>query len=156
MGRHIGIVEAGLLASLYWGGITAGRLLAAVGGGVVPVRALLTGAVFAVVVGVGLVWANLSAGCRSRPPARGCRVRPDLSIADCRDAGTSRARARRKRSRFPDRRVRPRPLSRARTRRSGRGQVRMEAIARLILLLALLLAVVYQLLDQTAPAGGAK
>ena len=62
VGRHIAIVEAGLLASCIWGGITAGRLLAAVGGGIVPVRALLTGAVFAVVVGVGLVWANLSAG----------------------------------------------------------------------------------------------
>jgi hypothetical protein len=32
----------------------------------------------------------------------------------------------------------------------------VEAIARLILLLAVLLAVVYQLLDKTAPAVGAK
>jgi fucose permease len=61
MGRNIGVVQAGLLASLFWGGITVGRLLAAAVGGLVPVEVLMRGAVWAVVLGVGLVWANLAA-----------------------------------------------------------------------------------------------
>jgi fucose permease len=60
-GRHLGIVEAGLIASLYWGGITAGRLLAAAGGGIIPVHLLLRGAVWTVALGAALVWANISA-----------------------------------------------------------------------------------------------
>jgi fucose permease len=60
VGRHVGIVEAGLLASLFWGGITGGRLLAALGGGAVSAHILLRVAVWSIVLGVGLVWANLS------------------------------------------------------------------------------------------------
>lgn len=61
-GRHVGHVEAGLLASLYWGGITGGRLLAALAGGVVPVHRMLQAAICAVALGVALVWANMGAG----------------------------------------------------------------------------------------------
>jgi fucose permease len=157
VGRHIAIVEAGLLASLYWGGITAGRLLAAVGGGIVPVRALLTGAVFAVVVGVGLVWANLSAGltaaglllagvaCGPIFPSLIAVTPARVGLAHAANAvGFQIAASALGLSVVPG-------LVGVAGARFG-----VEAIARLILLLALLLAVVYQLLDRTAPAVGAK
>ena len=146
VGRHIGIVEAGHLASLYWGGITAGRLLAAVGGGVVPVRALLTGAVFAVVVGVGLVWANLSAGltaaglllagvaCGPIFPSLIAVTPARVGLAHAANAvGVQIAASALGLSVVPG-------LVGVAGARFG-----VEAIARLILLLALLLAVVYQL-----------
>jgi fucose permease len=60
--RKIGTVEAGLLASLYWGGITGGRLLAAVAGGLVPVHLMLRGALWCVALGVALIWAHVNAG----------------------------------------------------------------------------------------------
>ncbi len=59
--RLMPTVEAGLLASLYWGGITGGRLLAAAAGGVVPVHLQLRGAVWSVALGVALVWVDAGA-----------------------------------------------------------------------------------------------
>ncbi len=60
--RQISAVEAGVLTSLYWGGLTGGRLLAAVAGGLVPVHVMVRIAVWAVAVGVALVWSNLGVG----------------------------------------------------------------------------------------------
>jgi fucose permease len=60
--RKMATVEAGLLASLYWGGITVGRLLAAVAGGLVPVHRMLAGALWAVALGVALIWLDVNAG----------------------------------------------------------------------------------------------
>jgi fucose permease len=56
--RHMATVEAGLLASLFWGGITAGRLLAAMAGGMVEVRVMLRIALWSVALGVALIWAD--------------------------------------------------------------------------------------------------
>jgi fucose permease len=56
--RHMATVEAGLLASLFWGGITAGRLLAAMAGGMVEVHVMLRIALWSVAVGVALIWAD--------------------------------------------------------------------------------------------------
>jgi fucose permease len=157
VGRHIGIVQAGLLASLYWGGITAGRLLAAVAGGVVAVHVLLTGAMLAVVLGVALVWANLSAGITATgllmagvacgpifpsliavTPARVGRAHAANAV------GFQIAASALGLSVVPG-------LVGVAGARFG-----VEAIARLILLLAVLLSVVYYLLDRTAPALDAK
>jgi fucose permease len=57
-GRNMATIEAGILASLYWSGITAGRLLAAVAGAVVPVHVQLRGALWCVAIGVTLIWVN--------------------------------------------------------------------------------------------------
>jgi fucose permease len=157
VGRHIGIVQAGLLASLYWGGITAGRLLAAVGGGVVAIDILLTGAMLAVVLGAGLVWANLSAAATATglllagvacgpifpsliavTPARVGRAHAANAV------GFQIAASALGLSVVPG-------LVGVAGARFG-----VEAIARLILLLALVLLVVYHLLDRTAPALSAK
>lgn len=54
--RRMEAVEAGLLASLYWGGMTAGRLLAAATGGGLPAQVMLRVAVWSVAGGVALVW----------------------------------------------------------------------------------------------------
>jgi fucose permease len=61
-GRKVGTVEAGILASLYWGGITGGRLLAVVVGGMMSARALLRIALWSVALGVTLIWADVGAG----------------------------------------------------------------------------------------------
>ena len=55
-GRRMAPVEAGLIVSLYWGSLTAGRLLAAVAGGVVGVERMLRVAVWGVAAGVAIVW----------------------------------------------------------------------------------------------------
>jgi fucose permease len=157
VGRHIEIVQAGLLASLYWGGITAGRLLAAAGGGVVTVHVLLTGAVLAVVVGVALVWADLSAGvtaaglllagvaCGPIFPSLIAVTPARVGLPHAANAvGFQIAASALGLSVVPG-------LVGVAGARFG-----VEAIGRLILLLAVVLALVYQLLDRTAPAVGAK
>jgi fucose permease len=60
--RKMPTVKAGLLASLFWGGITVGRLLAAVSGGVVPVHRMLRAALWSVALGAALVWLDVNAG----------------------------------------------------------------------------------------------
>jgi fucose permease len=59
--RKMATVEAGLLASLFWGGITVGRLLAAVAGRFVPVHRMLRAALWSVALGVALVWLDVNA-----------------------------------------------------------------------------------------------
>lgn len=76
-GRGAAPVEAGVIASLYWGSLTAGRLLAAIGGGLVHVEVMLRIALWCVTLGVALVSLNVSvmwtsagillAGCGSGP-----------------------------------------------------------------------------------------
>jgi fucose permease len=153
LGRHIAIVEAGLLASLFWGGITAGRLLAAVAGGVVPVHVLLRGAVWGVVVGIGLVWAN---------------VAPVLTAVGLVLAGLSCGPVFPSLIAFTPARVGSRHAANAVGFQIAASAVGLsvvpglvgvagarfgvETIARLFLLLAVLLALVYQLLERARPA----
>jgi fucose permease len=55
MGRGISMVAAGSAVSIFWGGLTAGRLLAAIGGGGVAPAALLRACVAGVAVCAGLL-----------------------------------------------------------------------------------------------------
>jgi fucose permease len=56
-GRGLPAVEAGLAVTLFWGSLTAGRLLAASAGSVVDARRMLNGSIAAVVAGSIVVWA---------------------------------------------------------------------------------------------------
>jgi fucose permease len=56
--RRVPAVEAGLLVSVYWGSLTGGRLLAAVAGGLADVESILRVAVCGVAIGVAIVWLN--------------------------------------------------------------------------------------------------
>jgi len=55
-GRGIAPSTAGFWLSMYWGGLTVGRLLASVAGGRVPPSVLVRGCLVAVAAGSGLVW----------------------------------------------------------------------------------------------------
>lgn len=157
VGRHTGIVQAGLLASLYWGGITGGRLLAALGGGIVRPQVLLRAAVWGVVVGIGLVWANLAAGltaaglvlagiaCGPIFPSLIAMTPARVGLRHAANAvGFQIAASAVGLSVVPG-------LVGVAGARLG-----VETIARLFLLLAFLLAAIYQVLDRTAPAEGAR
>jgi fucose permease len=56
--RGMSPIEAGAAVSLFWGSLTAGRLLAASGGGLVAVDRMLNVAVAAVAVGTAIVWVS--------------------------------------------------------------------------------------------------
>lgn len=60
-GRRMSPADAGLLASLFWGGMTAGRLLAAAGGGLVEVHRMLRWTVLLAGVGTVIVVAGMGA-----------------------------------------------------------------------------------------------
>ncbi len=64
-GRRMAPVEAGLIVSLYWGSLTAGRLLAAVAGGLVGVETMVRIAVWGVAAGMTMVWLNAGAAWTS-------------------------------------------------------------------------------------------
>ena len=64
-GRRMAPVEAGLIVSLYWGSLTAGRLLAAVAGGLVGVETMVRVAVWGVAAGMTMVWLNAGAAWTS-------------------------------------------------------------------------------------------
>jgi fucose permease len=64
-GRRMAPVEAGLIVSLYWGSLTGGRLLAAITGGLVGVEQMLRVAVWGVALGVAIVWLNAGAAWTS-------------------------------------------------------------------------------------------
>lgn len=55
-GRGIAPAVAGLWLSVYWGGLTVGRLVASVAGGSVSPSALVRGCLVGATVGSGLVW----------------------------------------------------------------------------------------------------
>lgn len=57
-GRGMATAPAGVLASLFWGGMTAGRLAAAAGGGLIPVRQIMRAAIAAIAVGTALILVN--------------------------------------------------------------------------------------------------
>ncbi len=61
-GRGLSPVEAGTVVSLFWGGLTAGRLLAASGGGLLTVGRLMHVAVWGVTLGAVIVWLSSGAG----------------------------------------------------------------------------------------------
>jgi fucose permease len=56
LGRGVAAPVAGALASAFWGGLTAGRVLAATAGAFVPVNRLLSIAIAGVAVGTVLIW----------------------------------------------------------------------------------------------------
>lgn len=58
-GRGVAAVPAGAAVSLFWGALTAGRLLAAVAGGRVPERRLLSAAMAAMAIGAALIWLHM-------------------------------------------------------------------------------------------------
>lgn len=55
-GRGVGPEDAGFIASLFWGSLTAGRMLAGTAGGALPVPTLLRIALSGVTAGTALVW----------------------------------------------------------------------------------------------------
>jgi fucose permease len=61
-GRGVAAAEAGGVVSLFWGSLTAGRLLAAFAGARVPPLRMLTLALRGVLLGTALVWLDLHAG----------------------------------------------------------------------------------------------
>ncbi len=58
-GRGVAAEQAGFIASLFWGSLTAGRLLAAAGGGAMSAATLLRTSLLGVTLGTGLVWFNV-------------------------------------------------------------------------------------------------
>ncbi|MEP6593367.1 MAG: MFS transporter, partial [Acidobacteriota bacterium] len=59
-GRGMATAAAGVLTSLFWGGMTAGRLAAAAGGGLLPVRQIMRAAVAAIAVATALILVNVN------------------------------------------------------------------------------------------------
>lgn len=57
-GRGVAAPAAGIMASLFWGGMTAGRLLAAAGGGLIAVPRLLRAALGAIVLATLMILAG--------------------------------------------------------------------------------------------------
>jgi fucose permease len=55
-GRGLAPIEAGAAVSVFWGGLTAGRLLAALGGALIDARRLLGASVYGVGLGTLVVW----------------------------------------------------------------------------------------------------
>ncbi|HWQ36558.1 MAG TPA: MFS transporter [Blastocatellia bacterium] len=58
--RAVPMMVAGAWVSMYWGGLTAGRIVSALMAGRVPVRAWLRGCIIGQVVGAALLWADFS------------------------------------------------------------------------------------------------
>ena len=58
-GRGVPPLEAGRAVSLFWGGLTAGRLAAAFAGAAVPPKPMLQAALWAIALGTGLMWLDL-------------------------------------------------------------------------------------------------
>jgi fucose permease len=156
-GRSMAPVEAGLIVSLYWGSLTAGRLLAALGGGRVGVETMVRIAVWGVALGMTMVWLNagaawtslgvLTAGLASGP------IFPSL-------VATTPAR------------LGPRHAANAVGFQIAASAIGLsvlpglvgvaadtfgvEAIARLTAALAFLLVIVYRMLERTAPVSRAE
>ena len=57
--RAVSMVTAGTWVSLYWGGLTVGRLLSGIAVGFVSVHRLLRWSIIGVAVGAALVWLNV-------------------------------------------------------------------------------------------------
>jgi len=61
-GRGTDPVHAARAVSVFWGGLTAGRLLAALAGALIPARRLLWIALWGVTLGLLIVWADVTPG----------------------------------------------------------------------------------------------
>jgi fucose permease len=59
-GRGVAPEQAAFVASLFWGSLTAGRMLAGTAGAALQVPTLLRGALCGVTLGTALVWLNVS------------------------------------------------------------------------------------------------
>jgi fucose permease len=58
--RGVSMVQAGTWVSVYWGGLTLGRLLSGLVVGFMPVRMLLRHCIIGVAIGAALVWLNVT------------------------------------------------------------------------------------------------
>jgi fucose permease len=58
--RGVSMVQAGTWVSVYWGGLTLGRLLSGLVVGFMPVRMLLRHCIVGVAIGAALVWLNVT------------------------------------------------------------------------------------------------
>ena len=58
--RAVSMITAGTWVSVYWGGLTAGRLLAGVAAGFVPANGLLRFCVAGIALGAALIWLNIT------------------------------------------------------------------------------------------------
>jgi fucose permease len=60
--RGIAVTTAGTWVSVYWGGLTGGRLVSGLLVSVIPVRYLLRLCILGIALGAGLLWSNLTSG----------------------------------------------------------------------------------------------
>lgn len=58
--RGVSLLTAGAWVSIYWGGLTAGRLLSGVVAGFVPAHRLVRWCIIGIALGAGLIWSNLT------------------------------------------------------------------------------------------------
>ena len=58
--RGVSMATAGAWVSIYWGGLTAGRLLSGVVTGFVPPHRLVRWCIIGIALGAGLIWSNLT------------------------------------------------------------------------------------------------
>jgi len=58
--RGVSMMTAGAWVSIYWGGLTAGRLLSGVVAGFVPAHRLVRWCIIGIALGAGLIWSNLT------------------------------------------------------------------------------------------------
>jgi fucose permease len=58
--RGVSMMTAGAWVSIYWGGLTAGRLLSGVVAGFVPANRLVRWCIIGIALGAGLIWSNLT------------------------------------------------------------------------------------------------
>jgi fucose permease len=58
--RGVSMMTAGAWVSIYWGGLTAGRLLSGVVVGFVPAHRLVRWCIIGIALGAGLIWSNLT------------------------------------------------------------------------------------------------
>ena len=56
--RGVSMMTAGAWVSVYWGGLTAGRLLSGVVAGFVPAHRLVRWSIIGIALGAGLIWSN--------------------------------------------------------------------------------------------------
>lgn len=58
--RGVSMVTAGAWVSLYWGGLSAGRLLSGVVAGFVPAHRLVRWCIAGIALGAGMIWSNVT------------------------------------------------------------------------------------------------
>ena len=58
--RGVSTMTAGVWVSIYWGGLTAGRLLSGVVAGLVPTHRLVRWCIIGIALGAGLIWSSVT------------------------------------------------------------------------------------------------